>query len=342
MPPDSNFRQWTLDAWISRRSPSRPVASTSGQASRAEQRPPRQLPSSHYSPYATDRRTDPYRRGTALAAVAQETLAVLPNILAQLPHIDATRSERHYYTSLAPLDAIYCPRRSPARIRVVNDDTFNAALNLAAAKGPGSGRVAVLNMASHISPGGGWLKGARAQEEALCYRSSLALSLHRRYFPWKQRMGLYTRDVVVIRSDQDSGHHLLTPHTPPANLPIVSVLSIAALKLPPLADIVKTVRGHPVTRTVFAKASDRELTKLKMRLCLRMAAHRRHRLLVLGALGCGAFQNPPREIARCWLEVLKEPEFQGGWWEEIWFAVFDKRGEGNLEIFEEILDGVSV
>lgn len=297
-------------------------------------------------PYASvNRRDDPYRRGTALAATAKETRIALPNILSQLPNIHASRSEALFYSKLPTLKAIDCPRRTlsgKATIKIVNDDSFNAAISLASSKSPSSGRVAVLNMASHSSPGGGWLKGARAQEEALCYRSSLYLSLHRRYYPWKQRMGLYSPDVVIIRSDQDSGHNLLVPNVQPNDLPVVSVLSIAALRTPDTRNVVLNTPSGSVTEPTFARPGDRELTKLKMRLCLRMAAQRNHGLLVLGALGCGAFRNPPKEVARCWLEVLKEPEFQGGWWEEIWFAVFDKRGEGNLEIFEEILDGVEV
>ncbi|XEV00313.1 hypothetical protein FSHL1_005600 [Fusarium sambucinum] len=316
---NQRHRQGTLEAWLSK-------GATSKRRYRSGQR-------------------DPFRQGAALAAVAQETRTVLSSILDQLPHIDARKAERHFYTTLPPLSAVDRPRKTHSKqttIRVVNDDSFNAAIALNTAKGPASGRVAVLNMASHVSPGGGWLKGARAQEEALCYRSSLYLSLHRRYYPWKQRMGIYTPDVVIIRSDQDSGNNLLTPSVPAAKLPVVSVISIAALRTPPTAEVVKYVRGDSVTETVFAEQSDRELTKLKMRLCLRIAAHRNHRLLVLGALGCGAFYNPPKEVAHCWLEVLKEAEFQGGWWEEVWFAVFDKKGEGNLEIFEEVLHNVSV
>lgn len=348
MASDSNSRnvQQTLHSWLSHRSSSRPAASVTGQASSSRHGSSRQGPSNAHYPYTGNRRNDPYRRGTALAAVARETQTVLPSILNQLPHLDARKAERHFYSSLPPLDAADCPRRTPSgrtEIKIVNDDSFNAAITLAASKRPASGRVAVLNMASHVSPGGGWLKGARAQEEALCYRSSLYLSLHRRYYPWKQRMGIYTPDVVIIRSDQDSGHDLLVPNVQAADLPVVSVLSIAALRTPPVTTTVaRDAQGRSVNETVFADRSDRELTKLKMRLCLRMAAHRNHGLLVLGALGCGAFRNPPKEIARCWLEVLREPEFQGGWWEAVWFAVFDKRGEGNLEIFEELLDGIAV
>ncbi|CAJ0540129.1 Ff.00g073960.m01.CDS01 [Fusarium sp. VM40] len=340
MASNPNNGQRTLDSWFSARPSSRPVASSSEQTSSSRQA------SLNQHPYASvNGRNDPYRRGTALAATAKETRIALPNILSQLPNIHASRSEALFYSKLPALKAIDCPRRTPSgktTIKIVNDDSFNAAISLASSKSPSSGRVAVLNMASHSSPGGGWLKGARAQEEALCYRSSLYLSLHRRYYPWKQRMGLYSPDVVIIRSDQDSGHNLLVPNVQPSDLPVVSILSIAALRTPDVSNVVVNTPGGSVTEPIFAKPGDRELTKLKMRLCLRMAAQRNHGLLVLGALGCGAFRNPPKEVARCWLEVLKEPEFQGGWWEEIWFAVFDKRGEGNLEIFEEILDGVEV
>jgi uncharacterized protein (TIGR02452 family) len=62
-------------------------------------------------------------------------------------------------------------------------------------------------------------------------------------------------------------------------------------------------------------------------------------MLVLGAIGCGAFRNPPQEVADCWLEVLSEAEFAGGWFKEIHFAVFDRRNEGNFEIFRDMFDG---
>lgn len=90
---------------------------------------------------------------------------------------------------------------------------------------------------------------------------------------------------------------------------------------------------------VFANPSDRELTKDKMRLCLRIAANQGHTMVVLGALGCGAFKNPPGEVVACWSEVLSESEFGGGWFAEIWFAVLDRRREGNFEIFDKALDG---
>lgn len=60
---------------------------------------------------------------------------------------------------------------------------------------------------------------------------------------------------------------------------------------------------------------------------------------VVGAMGCGAFGNPPLEVARCYREVLEEGEFNGAF-EAILFAVLDSRGEGNFSIFSHALQNV--
>jgi len=267
-------------------------------------------------------------------------------------------------------------------------------------------RVAVLNMASEKNPGGGWLGGSTAQEEALCYRSTLAASLNKaKFYPIPARAGLYTRDVVVLREEMGKGHGLLDGvkeergedvGAKRARLPVVSVVSVAGLRHPAVkgagdievgqgsvtvdieegqqegaqggaaeenevGNVQDLEAGSETTKRkwdgkgkgkgkkikvkkadgplIFANPSDRELTKDKMRLCLRIAANQGHTMVVLGALGCGAFKNPPGEVVACWSEVLSESEFGGGWFAEIWFAVLDRRREGNFEIFETALDG---
>lgn len=339
-------------------------------------------------------------RRAALSEVAKETKDVLPGILKQLPRLDATMSYEEDYRETKVLDPEECPgftlATDPAMhgtaVQVLNEDTLDAAIMMAesykqqqqqaasqntsptpipsaatvAATDPArlsNQRVAVLNLASDKQPGGGWLTGAVAQEEAICYRSSLSLSLHKPYYPWGALTGLYTRDVVIIRSSMASGHHLLlqkspaqsqtpalagspsapAPTTTPSitsaeDLPVISVISIAGIRKPELRKVYYGGLGSRIKeKHVFKKHSDRQLTKDKMRLCLRIAASEGHELLVLGAIGCGAFHNPPGEIADCWVEVLEEAEFQGGWFRGIWFAVFDRRNEGNFEIFDKVL-----
>ncbi|KAL6703475.1 hypothetical protein ACN47E_009649 [Coniothyrium glycines] len=340
---------------------SRPVNSRPGQP---YHRRPKKLdpdsPSSSSNQPRKPHRGPNTRRNTDLQKIADETLKELPKILTAVPGFHATESLIVDLDDLAPLDPAECPGislpdddASPGtkgtRIRVFDTDTLDCALQLqpsytvtthlhrSSASRPSS-PTAVLNLASERSPGGGWLNGAVAQEECLCYRSSLALSLHKAHYPLPSLSAIYSPSVVVLRAALAAGHALLRPGVPPANLPVVSVISIAALRRPAL-----TADGQ-----AFGSPGQRAETKRKIRLTLRVAAHRGHRKLVLGALGCGVFANPAGEVAACFLEVLREQEFQGGWWEDVAFAVLDnvksddgggKDGKGNFGIFYRALDG---
>jgi len=228
--------------------------------------------------------------------------------------------------ALAPdsLDAVTAPR--PAVLNMASEKSMYPTRQLGGA---------LIDEERITDPGGGWLGGAAAQEEALCFRSTLAASLHRRLYPIATRAGLYTRDVIIFRKSISDSHAHMMPETPADTLPVVSVLTVAGVRRP----AVNKVGDGAHQKLVFANAADRSITKDKMRLCLRMAAFRGHAMLVLGALGCGAFKNPPEEVAACWKEVLCEPEFSGGWFKMVWFAVYDRKNDGNFPIFKEVLDG---
>ncbi|KAI0394553.1 hypothetical protein F5Y17DRAFT_427156 [Xylariaceae sp. FL0594] len=301
-------------------------------------------------------------RRASLAATARDTIAMLPAILQSLPHLNTSHSTKLRADLVGPLSQPDCPgfkltSSPPSRgtfVKVMNEDTLDAAIAMARALPPSpsqasnlpsqrNGRVAVLNLASDKNPGGGWMNGALAQEEALCYRSSLAQSLHKSYYPWSPLTAVYTPDVVVVRSSIGSGHKHLTPDVPVAELPVVSVISVAAIRRPAVCVEPGNGDAHAGnSQALFKHAADRLLTKEKMRLVLRIAAREKHELLVLGALGCGAFRNPPEDVAQCWSEVLDEEEFRGGWWREIWFAVLDGRNEGNFDVFDRVLSGKEV
>ncbi|KAI1112563.1 hypothetical protein F5Y14DRAFT_421553 [Nemania sp. NC0429] len=291
-----------------------------------------------------------------LRAVAQDTCSLLPELLGELRTEREAQKATKYSTARLPfLDPLPSPSHSqPATIEVTNEDTLNAAIRLlhshrgGSSDGDEQSRPAVLNFANSRNPGGGWMNGAMAQEEAICYRSSLALSLNPDLYPLRKDEGIYSRYVLVMREDMSSGHHQIAVE--PARLPVVSVLTIAALRNPEIRTFqLRTshvVAGEPdmireTTRDkhVFRHDHDRDITKGKMRLALRMAARHGHRKLVLGALGCGVFGNPPEDIAHCWLSVLREDEFAGNRWSDVCFAVYDPNREGNYEIFRDILAG---
>ncbi|KAI1195714.1 hypothetical protein F5X97DRAFT_231060 [Nemania serpens] len=293
-----------------------------------------------------------------LRAVAQDTCDVLPELLRELrTEKEARRSIKYSTTRLPFVDPLPSPLHSqPARIEVTNEDTLNAAVRLLEsdgdeADGPGQSPPAVLNFANSRNPGGGWMNGAMAQEEAICYRSSLALSLRHDLYPLRRDEGIYSPYALIMRGDMSSGHHRIDAE--PAQLPVVSVLTIPALRNPDVHTFeVRTsyavsedpliIRETTRDKHIFRHDRDRDTTKGKMRLALRMAARHGHRKLVLGALGCGVFGNPPEDIAHCWLSVLREDEFAGNRWRDVCFAVYDPKQEGNYEIFHKILAGHKV
>lgn len=306
----------------------------------------------------------PYRsaRQRMLSAVAKETKNALPAILEGLPDFKAFESSIHDLTGMPALKPEDCPNFKVAsgkdqqqvsgfRVTVVNDDTLDTAIRLAqnpAGRSARADRVLVLNLASDKSPGGGWLNGSLAQEESICYRSSLYMSLYRRYYPLGETQAIYSPNVILIRNAFGAGHALIEDKHP-REMDAISVVSVAAIRRPETTKGQRIIHGDITEREIFARAEDRELTKAKMRLTLRVAASAGHRRLVLGALGCGAFKNPTEDVAICWIEVLGEEEFARGWFEEVVFAVLDKgsdgknaarSGEGNFGPFEKILGDV--
>lgn len=66
--------------------------------------------------------------------------------------------------------------------------------------------------------------------------------------------------------------------------------------------------------------------------------------LILGAMGCGAYECPPRVVAEEMRVILAEPEFKG-WFRQVVFAVYskdDRGSESNFEVFSEVFKDVSI
>lgn len=267
-------------------------------------------------------------RRKALAEVAEETLTLLPGLLATRPDV----SNASFLCRKETLDPARCPSLPPTKVRVIDADTIDAALILQT----GSQRpVAVLNMANAKHAGGGWKHGALAQEEALCYRTSLSKTLHYKHYPIPDDAALYSPRVLIIRDSMSNGHDLLDFRVP-SQLDVISVISCAAVCQPSLR---KDAQGLQTYRD----QKDVKLMKEKMRIVLRTSIRNKHRQIVLGAFGCGAFGNPNHVVASMWHDVLHETEFQGGYWKDLVFAVLDGKLIGsNFQVFHKALDGILV
>ncbi len=166
---------------------------------------------------------------------------------------------------------------------------------------------AVLNMANRRNPGGGVLTGAGAQEETIFRRSDLFRSLYQ-YASYAQMYGLvpsedqypldrnfggvYSSGVSVFRMDEAHGYAFMDEPVKTA------FVSVAGINRPEL-DSAGMICEHLVPAV-----------KKKIRTILRIGLQNGHDSLVLGALGCGAFRNPPAHVARLFHEVFNEDEFK--------------------------------
>lgn len=244
--------------------------------------------------------------------------------------VDKLKKGSRMYESLGPVrpkKTFPCPK-----VYVQNIDTFQKACELGST-------CAVLNMASRSTPGGGVQNGSRAQEEELCRRSNLLLSLYsfitkgqdlfgycntsKATYPIPTFGGIYSPSVCVYR--------YANSYNPMGDPFLCNVISVAGV-----------IRPDIDSKTGLLMKKYVPIVKGKIRAILRIALVNGHTKLVLGALGCGAFQNPPSHIAELFKEVLEESEFSESF-EEICFAILEdgncKRAhnpEGNLKPFADV------
>ena len=265
----------------------------------------------------------------ARAAVAKETINdLVPSVLSSNPraqkgvqnsqlfrgHTDLPKlvSDDHGQTQLESTPAA----NPPLHVRLIQSDTLDAAQELHSQQP--KARIAVLNMASPLQPGGGVLRGAKAQEESLCMRSTLYPSLRPEWYRHPRDAVIYTPDVLVFRSTEMKMLEAKDRF-------YVDVISCAAPRHPELSG------GKDGTSVCYADAEDEEMMTLKVKFVMRTAARMGVTHLVLGALGCGAYRNPIGQVANIMRKCLvgrgsgrpAEEDWRGAGIEQVVFAILD-------------------
>ncbi|MFE5212504.1 TIGR02452 family protein [Streptomyces sp. NPDC056600] len=199
----------------------------------------------------------------------------------------------------------------PTVVEVTAESSLEAARRLAA---DGADSLAVLNFASARNPGGGYLNGAQAQEEALCRGSALYTCLLRapEYYehhradrdPFYSDRVIHSPAVPVFRDDR--GRLLDAPYTAGFLTSPAPNAGVIARKAPD--------RAAEVPAALVSRAGR----------VLETAAAHGYRRLVLGAWGCGVFMNDPAEVA----EAFRVPLAPGGSFEgrfaHVVFGILDR------------------
>jgi uncharacterized protein (TIGR02452 family) len=210
----------------------------------------------------------------------------------------------------------------PVQISVTGETTFAAAHRLVTTKGIKD--VCCLNFASAKNPGGGFLGGAQAQEEALARASGLYASLktkqemydfnrHHSTLLYTDQM-IYSPQVPVFRDDTDQ---LLDQHY------CVAVLTSPA------------VNAGALRNNDPERLKDMESVMLgRIEKLLSVAVVHGQTTLVLGAWGCGVFRNDPNDIAAWFAQhILYNDTFKHAF-RHIVFAVYDtSEKQVNIQAF---------
>ncbi|KAK0664431.1 hypothetical protein DIS24_g722 [Lasiodiplodia hormozganensis] len=188
--------------------------------------------------------------------------------------------------------AAQLPEKPPMQLRLQVADTLEAAARLSSTGSNKQAKVAVLNMASPLRPGGGVLNGATSQEEWLCLRTTLYPSLRDEFYRLPEVGAIYTPDVLVFRRSDDEATDLDKKERF-----FIDVVSAGMLRFP-------DVEGEEGEEKKYNNGKDRDLVMQKMRAVMRILRMKGADKVVLGAWGCGAYGNPVGEVARAWKKVL--------------------------------------
>ncbi len=172
---------------------------------------------------------------------------------------------------------------------------------------------ACLNFASAKNPGGGFLEGSGAQEESLARSSALypCIKQMNEMYNANKNYGsslyldymIYSPDVPVFR--RDNGEFLNSPYK-------MSFITAPAVN----AGAVKA--NEPENVDKISPTMKQRIEKI-----LSLAKFKEVDALILGAFGCGVFQNNHRDVAEYFSDYLHEDERFTEAFEKVIFAVLD-------------------
>lgn len=213
-------------------------------------------------------------------------------------------------SAFQPADAPLC------RIEVTNEDSFSAARRL--------GDALVMNFANAHCPGGGFLLGANAQEEALCRCSTLYASLTS-----DTAKAMYRHNNTHI-SRVESDYMLLSP-----DVCIIRDSMCILLDEPERCGVMTLPAPNRRGAALIAsKSLIAETFQRRIRIMLAAAQKHGYRNLVLGAWGCGAFGNDPRDVSGHFRKVLIDERY-GTAFDRVCFAVYGREDGRNITAFRE-------
>lgn len=173
------------------------------------------------------------------------------------------------------------------------------------------GKVLVLNMASSVKKGGGVENGKVAQEEDL-FRCSNLCQIPDKLYPLGRLEHIYSENVSFFK---DVNYKLTVVNS------FADVITIAAPNLNP------DIKGEYV---YYIDEFYSHILNSKIDTIIKEAITNKIDILIVGAWGCGVFENNPHEIARTFKKHLQYKSIK-----KVVFAIKDSETSNNYIVFEE-------
>ena len=239
--------------------------------------------------------------------VFNDTLDVIKNSEKLTKSLEETLKNQKLILANEKIENKCNDRADDAKVVLSKKRTLEAA---SAYKGK---EVCVLNFASATNPGGGVTRGSNAQEECICRCTDLYLCLNTDEFMdkfygrhRKARNPIYNDDIIY-----SPGVDVIKTDTVDPKLMDekdwykVNVLTCAApnLRSDPSNEM------NPYGGDKAVQLSDEEYVKIlesRVRKIYEVASSFNNDVLILGAFGCGAFQNPPHLVAKVFNKVMQD------------------------------------
>jgi len=258
----------------------------------------------------------------SLSSIAQETLQILDRGYYETDsgRVDISEAQQKAVTGtllLRPDDlekSAFKPnsktRKQKTTFSLTKEKTQEAACRLV--REEGLENLAVLNFASARNPGGGFLRGARAQEEDLARSSGLYRCLEAAPDYYRENnefpTSLYTDNII---------------YSP--KVPWFRVWENTLFHHPFLASIITS--PAPNAGEYFRKSAGnaktlRETLARRAGYILAAAEIGGNDSVLLGAWGCGVFRNDSNEVANAFMSHLKSRRFRNSF-SRVVFAVYD-------------------
>lgn len=205
--------------------------------------------------------------------------------------------------------------------------------------------ICVHNFASATNPGGGVVRGSSAQEECLCRCSTLYFNLNSPdmwagfYTPHRMEHNpihnddcIYTPDVVVIKTD--TANPILMPENEWYKVNMITCAAPNLREKP--SNMMNSGDGDErveITDDQLLAIHEKRFTRI-----LDIALTNNNDVVILGAFGCGAFENNPGVVAAAAKNVVKKYMYA---FRVIEFAVYcSPRDSHNYDVFNSVLGNI--